>query len=184
MTDRELLDLYWARREEAVAETQEKYGFWCRTIARNILGEERDVEECLSDCWLQVWNAIPPARPTHFKGWLGAVVRNRALAIRHRLARGPDTVDEAALELASALPQGDAAQDRVEARELGEAISCFLWTQKPEARIAFLRRYWYADSLEAVARRMGWSLSKTKSVLFRTRNRLRDFLKQEGLWNG
>lgn len=93
-------------------------------------------------------------------------------------------MDEAALELASALPQGDAAQDRVEARELGEAISCFLWTQKPEARIAFLRRYWYADSLEAVARRMGWSLSKTKSVLFRTRNRLRDFLKQEGLWNG
>lgn len=184
MTDQELLALYLARSEQATAALEQQYGAYCAAVARNILGDDRDVEECLSDCWLQVWNAIPPARPTHFKGWLGSVVRNRALAIRRRLARGPDTVDEAALELASALPQGDAAQDRVEARELGEAISRFLWTQKPEARIAFLRRYWYADSLEAVARRMGWSLSKTKSVLFRTRNRLRDFLKQEGLWNG
>lgn len=163
----------------------QQYGAYCAAVARNILGDDRDVEECLSDCWLQVWNAIPPAPAHSFQGVAGRGGAQPGPG--HPAAGWPEgrtPWTRRALELASALPQGDAAQDRVEARELGEAISCFLWTQKPEARIAFLRRYWYADSLEAVARRMGWSLSKTKSVLFRTRNRLRDFLKQEGLWNG
>ena len=180
MTDRELLDLYWARREEAVAETQEKYGSWCRTIARNILGEERDVEECLSDCAMAVWNAIPPACPEHFKGWLGAIVRNRALAIGRENGRRPPTVEEAALELAPCLPEGDTLHGQLEARELGQAISRFLWLQKPPVRTVFLRRYWYADRVEQAAAHMGWSVSKTKTVLFRTRNQLREFLRQEG----
>ena len=78
MTDQELVELFWQRREEALTGLQDKYGGWCRSIAGRILGEERDVEECLGDCWLQLWNAIPPARPQHFRGYLGAVVRNRA----------------------------------------------------------------------------------------------------------
>lgn len=75
MTDQELVELFWQRREEALTGLQDKYGGWCRSIAGRILGEERDVEECLGDCWLQLWNAIPPARPQHFQGYLGAVVR-------------------------------------------------------------------------------------------------------------
>ena len=180
MTDGELLELHLARDREATAALERKYGAYCAAIARNILADERDVEECLSDCWLQVWNAAPSARPEHFKGWLGAVVRNRALAIRRRRAREPDTVDEAALELAAVLPAGDTVHGEAEARELGEAVSRFLREQEPAARAAFLRRYWYADSLAAVARHMGWSQSKTKSVLFRVRNRLREYLNKEG----
>ena len=134
MTDQELVELFWQRREEALTGLQDKYGGWCRSIAGRILGEERDVEECLGDCWLQLWNAIPPARPQHFRGYLGAVVRNRALLLRRE---GP--------------------------------------------RTAFLRRYWYADTVEETAGHLGWSLSRTKSVLFRTRKKLKAYLEQEGM---
>ena len=180
MTDRELLDLYWARREEAVAETQEKYGSWCRTIARNILGEERDVEECLSDCWLALWNAIPPARPERFQGYLGAVVRNRALLLRKRLGRRADTVSLAALELADCLPAREGPEEAVQGEALGRAVSQFLRDQGEGARTAFLRRYWYADTVEETARFLGWSVPKTKSVLSQTRKKLRVYLEQEG----
>lgn len=184
MTDEELIALYFQRSEQAVAETQRQYGAYCGAIARNILRDERDAEECVSDCWLQAWNAIPPARPTHFKGWLGTVARNRALSMRRAQARQPDTVDEAAMELAACLTQTDGPQERAEARELGEAISAFLYTQKEDCRVAFVRRYWYLDPVEEVARRMGWSLSKTKSVLFRVRGRLKKYLEQEGFADG
>ena len=108
-------------------------------------------------------------------------VRNRAIAIGRANGRRPPTVDEAALELAACLPAGDSPQGRAEAAELGRAVSDFLRTQKPGARTAFLRRYWYAESVEEVASRLGWSVSKTKSSLFRTRNKLREHLEREGL---
>ena len=131
MTDQELIRLYQARDPRAVEETRAKYGAYCGAIARRLLTDERDVEECLSDCAMAVWNAIPPACPEHFKGWLGAVVRHRALAIGRANGRRPPTVDEAALELASCLPAGDGPQGHAEAAELGRAVSDFLRTQKP-----------------------------------------------------
>lgn len=177
MTDEELIRLYQARDTRAVEETKTRYGAYCATIARRLLTDARDVEECLSDCAMAVWNAIPPACPEHFKGWLGAIVRNRALAIGRENGRRPPTVEEAALELAPCLPEGDTPHGQLEARELGQAISRF---QKPPVRTVFLRRYWYADRVEQAAAHMGWSVSKTKTVLFRTRNQLREFLRQEG----
>lgn len=184
MTDSELIALYQARDPRAVEETRAQYGAWCAVIARRLLTDSRDVEECLNDCALAVWNAIPPAEPKHFRGWLGAIVRHRALAIGKANDRRPSTVEESALELAASLPAADTPHGQAEAEELGRAISRFLRAQKEPARVVFLRRYWYADSVEQAAAHMGWSISKTKTVLYRTRNRLRDFLEQEGLWNG
>ena len=103
MTDQLLIDLYFARDTRAVAETKEKYGAWCAAIAWRLLRDSRDVEECLSDCALAVWNAIPPQRPEHFKGGLGAIVRTRAIALGRASGRWPATVDETALELAACL---------------------------------------------------------------------------------
>lgn len=180
MTDQEIIDLFFARSEQALSLTQQKYGAWCRRLAGNILGEARDVEECLSDCWLLLWNAIPPARPEHFQGYLGAVVRNRALLLRSRRARRPDTVELAALELAACLPPGDGPERRLEAAELGRAISAFLEGQPQTVQTVFLRRYWYADSMEDIAARLGWSQTRTRSVLFRARKKLKAYLKQEG----
>lgn len=180
MTDTELVRLYLDRDPRAVEETRQKYGAWCAAIARRLLRDERDVEECLSDCSLAVWNAIPPAAPEHFKGWLGAIVRNRAVYIGRRNGKRPETADEAALELASCLPDGSSPPGELEAKELGAAVSAFLRGQEKGARAAFLRRYWRAESVAEVASALGWSESKTKSILFRTRNRLRDYLQKEG----
>ena len=169
MTDEALILLYLERDSRAIEATREQYGAYCAAIARKLLSDERDVEECLSDCAMAVWNAIPPTVPRHFKGWLGAIVRHRALAIGAENGRRPPTVEESALELAA---------------ELGQAISRFLHTRKGPVRAAFRRRYWYADSVAETAACLGWSVSKTKSVLYRARNDLRNFLEQEGFWNG
>ena len=180
LTDNQILDLFFARSEEAIPSLRAQYGAYCNAIAARLLSDSRDVEECLSDCWLAVWNAIPPTRPDHFKGWLGAIVRHRAIAMGKENRRRPDTADEPALELAHCLPQPEDALSETLANELSAAISAFLRTRKPDQRTAFLRRYWYCDSVEQTATHMGWTVSKTKTVLFRTRNQLWDYLNKEG----
>lgn len=180
MTDQELVELFWQRREEALTGLQDKYGGWCRSIAGRILGEERDVEECLGDCWLQLWNAIPPARPQHFRGYLGAVVRNRALlSAGGGDGRGTRSLWPLWSWLSASQPEGP--EEQAEAAELGRAISAFLGELGEGPRTAFLRRYWYADTVEETAGHLGWSLSRTKSVLFRTRKKLKAYLEQEGM---
>ncbi len=177
MTGQELTDLYFARSEQAVEATQAAYGAYCRAIALGILGCEEDAEECLSDVWLRVWNAIPPERPEHFKGWLAAVTRNQALTLRRKRARQPQTVDDAALELAVDLGGGPA--EDLEGKELGRLISQFLAGQPEANRNLFLRRYWYGDTVEEAARRAGWSVGRAKSGLHRMRKKLRDYLIKE-----
>lgn len=182
MTDGELLELYFARSEDAIRATGVAYGPYCRAIALRILGSEEDAEECLSDVWLRVWNAVPPERPEHFKGWLGVVTRNQALTLLRSRERRPRQAEEAALELALDLADGPEAE--LEARELGRAISAFLEGQPERDRGVFLRRYWYGDTVEEAARWAGWGLSRTKSALFRMRKRLKDYLKKEELYHG
>lgn len=180
MTDEILLELLSTHREGALEALETQYGAYCRAIIGHILPDPRDAEECWNDCLLTVWKAIPPARPAHFKGWLGAVARHRAIAMGKEKGRMAPAVDETALELLHDLTPGGDLQAVAEAKELGEAISAFLWSEEPSHRRAFLRRYWGCESIEEVAGALGWSLSKTKSVLFRTRNRLKDYLKKEG----
>ena len=107
-------------------------------------------------------------------------MRNRALLLRKRLGRRADTVSLAALELADCLPAREGPEEAVQGEALGRAVSQFLRDQGEGARTAFLRRYWYADTVEETARFLGWSVPKTKSVLSRTRKKLRVYLEQEG----
>ena len=182
MTDQHLIELYTARSEEAIAETERIYGAYCRAIAERILGSDQDAEECLSDVWLRVWNAIPPQRPANFKGWIGAITRNVAISLCRMKDREPQRVGDAALELALDLTEGP--EREVEAKALGEAISGFLQAQPAQSRVAFLRRYWYGDTVEETAKHMGWGVGKTKTNLFRTRQKLKDYLKKEELYHG
>lgn len=182
MDDSKLIELYIARSEKAITQTQQQYSAYCKKIANAILESEQDVEECLNDVWLKVWNAIPPQTPEHFKGWLAAVTRNSALTLCRRQAREPQCVGDAALELA--LDLATEPEEQIDTRALGEAISRFLEQEPRHIRTAFLRRYWYGDSVEETAKFMGWGQGKTKTVLFRTRKKLKDYLMKEELYHG
>ena len=182
MNDKNLIELYIARSEDAITATQQQYGAYCKKIAFRVLGSEQDAEECLSDVWLKVWNAIPPQKPEYFKGWLAVITRNSALTLCQRRSKEPESTGDAALELALALTDGP--EDKVDAYVLGEAITSFLEQEPLQIRTAFLRRYWYGDSLEETARFMGWGQGKTKTVLFRTRKKLKDYLVKEELFHG
>ena len=183
MEDHEIVDLYWARDERALTETAAKFGAYCRKIALRLLGSAPDAEEVENDTWLAAWNSMPENRPVRLAPYLGRITRNLALdrwdaaqAQKRGGGQAPLILDE----LAACLPAGDSPQGRAEAAELGRAVSDFLRTQKPGARTAFLRRYWYGDSLEDIARRYGYTAAKVKSLLHRTRKGLREHLIREG----
>lgn len=182
MNDRELLALYVARSPGATAAMQRQYGDYCAAIVGRILIDPRDAEECLNDLWLRVWVALEHQRPVWLKGWLGTVARNCALSRYRQLTERIAPLEESAAELAQELRDGPA--QHLESRELGERISAFLLEQPADQRIAFVRRYWYGDTVEQTAAHMDWSVGKTKTVLFRLRTKLRKTLEKEGFLDG
>lgn len=182
MTDQQILSLYAARSHEATAAMQRQYGDYCSAIVGRILADPRDAEECLNDLWMQVWVALEHQRPTWLKGWLGTVARNCALSRYRQLKKSAAPLEESAAELARDLR--DTPAEVLESKALGEAISTFLKLQSEHDRVAFVRRYWYGDTVEQTAKHMGWSVAKTKTVLFRLRTKLRIYLRKEGFLDG
>ena len=181
MEDREIVALFWARAEAAIAEVSAKYGGYCRAIAMNILRSHEDAEECLSDTWLGAWNAMPPQRPAVLPPLLGRIARNAALTIwRRDHAQKRDGGVALVLDELGECVGGESLEDELEHRRLGEAVAAFLDTLPRDQRRVFLRRYWYCDSVESIAARYGFGLSKVKSMLLRTRRKLRDYLTKEG----
>lgn len=182
MTDSKLIELYMLRSEDAIEATQQQYESYCRKIAYSILGNMQDAEECLSDVWLKVWNAIPPQKPEFFKGWLATITRNSAITICRKRSKEPAGIGDAALELSLELTDGPEVD--LDARTLGEAISSFLEHEPSQIRTVFLRRYWYGDSLAETAKFVGWGEGKTRMTLFRTRKKLKEYLIKEELFHG
>ena len=181
MTDQQLIDLYFARDEGAVAETERKYGAYCRAIARRLLADSRDVEECLSDCALAVWNAIPPQRPQVLSAYVCRIVRNLALKTyaRNTAARRNSAYDVAMGELEGCLPAPGTVERELEARELVRVVEGFLDTLSRENRVIFLRRYWFADSYQDIARQVGLSEKAVSVRLSRLREKLRQYLMEQ-----
>ena len=184
MEDRQIIDLYFRRDEDAIVRTREKYGGYCYHIAANILPLREDAEECVSDTWLRAWNAIPPARPDPLRSWLGRVTRNLALSHWRKDRAQKRGGSEAALafeELSDCLSGGEEPERVVEASALADAVNAFLATLKPRERSLFLARYWYFAPVREIAARTGKSESAVKSSLLRTRRKLYDYLNEEGL---
>ena len=184
MEDRKIVDLYWQRSENAIGETESKYGKYCRTIAYNILTDAEDAEECVNDTWLQAWNSMPDHRPERLAPFLGKMVRWISLSrLRERksLKRGGGEVSLALEELAEVLPGREDTQQEIERRELSAAVRVFLARQEETERLVFLSRYWYMASIDEIAGKFGFSRSKVTSMLYRTRHRLQAELKEEGL---
>ncbi len=183
MEDTAIVDLYWQRSERAIAETQIKYGAYCRSIALTVSGSERDADECVNDTWLAAWNSMPDKRPSRLRTYLGCLTRHLAISRRRAersLKRGGDETALVLDELAECVPSDSDPAGEVEARELGEAIRRFAEGLSEQERHAFLGRYWAVLPVGQIAARLGFSESRTKSLLLRLRKRLRRQLEEEG----
>ena len=184
MDDKQIIDLYWARSESAIAETDRKYRKYCHRIAFNILADSQDSEECVNDTYLKAWSVIPPKRPVKLSTFLGKITRNLALnRYEKRTAekRGGGEVSVALDELAECVPDANSVERMVDNRILTDKLNMFLEELPAESRRIFLRRYWELCSIHEIAEFYGISESKVKVSLFRTRGKLRSFLEQEGI---
>lgn len=182
MEDSQILDLFFERSEQAIAELGIKYGRGSRALAMNILANAQDAEECVNDAYLGCWNAIPPKRPDPLRAFLLKVVRNLAVKRYHRntAARRDSRYDVALTELEETLTGLESLEDTLSARELGRLLDSFLDSLKAGDRYIFLRRYWYADAVGEIADKLGMRVNTVSVRLNRVRDRLRDYLTKEG----
>ncbi len=184
MEDHQIIELYWQRSENAIAETSNKYGNLLRKIALNIVGNYSDAEECENDTYIATWNAIPPTRPNILSAFLGKIARNIALN-RYEYNKAQKRNNEFDLvlsELEECIAGKSSVEEAVEEGAVAAMLDDFLEGLKKETRIIFVRRYWYSDSVKDIAKRMQISESKVKTVLFRTRSQLQEFLAERGVF--
>ena len=182
MQDHEIVDLYWARNENAIAETRTKYGAYCRKIAMNIVANDEDSEECLSDTYLSAWNSMPEERPRMLAPYLAAIVRNHALTLYRKLHSQKRGAGQTALALDELFEVAgtSSTEDQVDTTLLAGHVNSFLAGIGQKDRIVFVRRYFYVDSLTDIAAELDMSESAVKSLLFRLRAKLKDHLNKEG----
>lgn len=183
MEDSHIIKLFFARSEAAIAALSKRFGSKLQALAMNILGSRRDAEECVSDTYLVLWNNIPPEQPQPLAPYVYKVGRYTALKrLRTNSAQIRRSDYDLSLdELAGCIP--DYSTERaLQARELGRAIDRFLDTQSKSSRIIFLRRYWFGDSVEEIAKTTGISPGAVTTRLSRTRRALKVYLEQEGLY--
>ena len=184
MDDERIVQLLLERREEGLTEAASRYRERCFRIARRILGNDEDAEECVNDVFLEAWNSIPPQHPLNLSAFLFTLVQRRAIdRLRHRTAgkRGGDREELPFEELENLFPvEGDPA-DEMEKELLAETLREFVDELKPEQRNLCISRYWYAEPIDTLCERFGWGKSRVKSALHRLRIRLWKKLKEEGL---
>lgn len=181
MDDADIVALYWSRSEQAIAETAAKYGSYCGEIALRILQKREDAEECVNDTWLGAWNAMPPHRPSVLSTFLGKITRRLALGLLRRegrLKRGGGRAAVIYEELSDCL-QDHRAASAMSAVETRDLICRFLDCLAPAERNVFLARYWAFASIEEICTGTGFSPSKVKTMLYRSRLRLAEYLETE-----
>lgn len=181
MQDREIVELFFRRSEQAISELDRKYGKACYKVSFNILNSRQDAEECVNDAYLGTWNAIPPARPDPLLAFVCKIVRNLSLKAYHRkTAVKRNSVYEVAMEeMQNCLTASDDPEAELEARELAQVIDDFLRTLNRRDRVIFMRRYAYVDAYADIAKRVGLSEKNVSVRLTRLRKRLREYLSEK-----
>ena len=182
MEDEQIVALYLAREEAAVAESERKYGALCRGVIQRVLADPEDVRETLNDVWLHAWNAIPPQRPTCLRPFFAKLARNAAIdRLRRSTAQKRSAEFTLALEeLAEAADGTPLPQEQVETQELEHVIRVFLSGCSRAQRDVFLRRYFYFESTAEIAERCAMRESNVLNLLSRTRKKLKKHLQEEG----
>ena len=183
MTDEEIINLFFERSEQAIDELAKQHGGAVTRVARNILGNEQDAEECVNDTYLGVWNAIPPHRPDSLPAFLVTLARRAAISRLRAENRAKDVPREHLLaleELEEILPDRGSPEGEVIAKELAASISAFLKTQPARRRAVFLYRYYASCSVEEISRRLSLGRSTVEKDLKKTRDALKKQLEREG----
>ena len=185
MEDAEILDMYFSREEAALSETKTKYGRRLFKVSNNILHSSEDAEENVNDTLLKSWNVIPPSRPLMFGAFLAKIARNLSLnkwEAKNAAKRGGGEVGIMLGELEECIPSADNSPEEAhEALVVTDTINIFLSTLDKPARVAFILRYFHSESISTISTRFKMSESKIKSLLFRTRKKLRTHLEKEGI---
>ena len=183
MNDEEIIELYFKRLENAILETEKKYGKLCYNIAKNILNSIADSKECINDTYLAMWNAIPPTKPKVLSAFICRITRNLAIKKCDYLYAGKrnSNMTISDNEIEECITDFDNQDIRYHDTLLEETINNFLITLSPQSRNVFIRRYWHFDSIKDIMVRYNMSKSKVESMLFRTRNHLKEYLVKEGV---
>lgn len=182
MDDSAIIEMYWQRDEKAIDETDKKYGSYCFAIANNILSSKEDSDECVNDTWLRVWNAIPPKKPDKFRLFLGKITRNLSFD-KYKKENAKKRSGEMLFildELSECVSGGNTTDEEINMKLLGESINKFLRTLSERDRGIFLRRYFYAETVNGIAEKYGITANSVSAVLSRARTALREHLKREG----
>lgn len=183
MEDEQILDLYFHRDEKAIPATADKYGAYCTAIAKNILYTREDAEECVNDTYFKTWNTIPPHKPTILSAFLGKITRNLAFNRYKKTTaekRGGGELPLVLEELASCVSGKESVEEALDYKTLVEDINGFLATLPVEKRNLFVCRYFYTDSVQAIAERYGMSYAGLSMTLSRLRSKLRTYLIKGG----
>ena len=182
MEDKQIIALFFARSEQAIAELSAKYGRLCLHIADNILGSKQDAEECVNDAYLGAWNTIPPQKPNPLQAYICKIVRNIAITKFHtNTAQKRNRHYDVALdELENCLYSQENPENLVQAKELSGLLDRFLGSLDVRSRVMFVRRYWYGDSVTAIAESFGMRPNSVTVQISRIRGKLRKFLYKEG----
>ena len=176
--DTKIIELFFARSEQAINELDNKYGKICRSLSYNIVGNRQDAEECVNDAYLGAWNSIPPARPSPLLTYIVKIVRNISLKIyqRENAAKRNSRYTIALEEIEACIADRKTVEDDIEANELARIIEDFLDTLTPENRVIFMRRYWFSDSYRDIAEFVGLSEKNVSVRLTRIRGKMKQYL--------
>lgn len=183
MTDEKIVELYWKRDESAIAQTQTKYGHYLTKIAYNILNDLEDSLESVNDTYMHAWKSIPPHRPNVLSTYLAKITRRVSIDVfrkKHREKRVPSEYTSSLSELEECISDTYTTEGAIEAQALAQAIGEYLKNLSKEGRTLFVCRYFYLDSLKDAAKYCGMSEAKAKSMLYRIRCGLKEYLVQEG----
>lgn len=183
MQDERIVALYWQRDEKAISETERKYGHYLTKIAYNFLFDLEDCKETVNDTYLKAWNSMPTHKPSVLSTYLGKITRQLSIDVfrtRNRKKRKPSEYAISLSELEDCVSGSETPERSVNLKMLAEAINAYLSTLPAEARNTFVGRYYFADSIREVADYYGMSEPKVKSMLYRTRQGLKEYLEKEG----
>ncbi len=182
MEDSKIVDLYWARDEAAISESDRKYGRMLNSLSYSLTSSREDAEECVNDTYIGAWNSMPTARPDYLGAFLSKIVRRISIdCFRRKHTERRGGVDNLCAELTECIPDMSGTLFEGDCERIRKVLNSFLYSQKPDKRAMFILRYFYSKSIEEIALKVGVGESKVKTTLHRMRGELKKALEEEGL---